>query len=195
MTRSVILASGSPRRRELLKKVIPGFRVVPSGVDEESFWARNPVTYALRAAVAKARAIGEVYPSSLVIAADTLVVLGSQIFGKPKNLAQARAMLQKLSGKKHKVITAVALVQKNKNRLLTGHETSWVTIKKLRRADIVDYLKKNDCLDKAGSYAIQEAGDTLVDKLEGDYDNVVGLSVRLVGDLFNEFIRADGSAR
>jgi len=191
MTRSVILASGSPRRCKLLKKIVPRFRVVASGIEEESFRSRNPVTFAVRAAAAKAEAVGEGYPSSLVIAADTIVCLGDEIFGKPKNLADARAMLRKLSGKKHKVITAVVLTQKSLKRMLTGHEVSWVTFKKLSRATIDEYLKENDCLDKAGSYAIQESGDALVDKLEGDYDNVVGLPVQLVRSLLNDWAGAE----
>jgi len=190
----IILASRSPRRRKLLKNIVNNFRVVPSGIDEELLRKRDPVEFALRAAVAKAKEIGERYPSSLVIAADTLVCFGDEIFGKPGSRVEAVAMLRKLSGRRHRVITAVALYRKDAGRLHTGHETSWVTFKKLSRAAITDYLKKFEVLDKAGSYAIQESGDILVESLEGDYDNVVGLPVRLLRSLLVEFlsVRGDG---
>jgi len=183
----VILASASSRRRELLKKIIRDFRVIPSGIDEEPFRGPDPVDFALRAAVAKARAVGEKNPSSMVIAADTLVCLENEIFGKPKTSDDARVMLEKLTGKRHRVITAIALYRKDRDRLLMGHETSWVTFKKLDGSAVDRYLKAVGHLDKAGSYAIQESGDVLVERLEGDYDNVVGLPVRLLRDLLDRF--------
>jgi septum formation protein len=183
----VILGSQSPRRRELLKKIVNDFRVVPSGIDEERFRERDPVEFALMMAVAKAKEISARYPASLVIAADTLVCLNEEIFGKPKSRAEARAMLRKLSGRRHRVVTAVALSRKEDDRLRTGHETSWVTFKRLSREDIEGYLQTKQYLDKAGSYAIQDAGDALVESLEGDYDNVVGLPVRLLRSLLDEF--------
>ena len=186
----VILGSQSPRRRELLKKIVDDFRVVPSGIDEERFRERDPVEFALMTAVAKAKEISARYPASLVIAADTLVCLNDEIFGKPKSRAEARAMLRKLSGRRHRVVTAVALSRKEDDRLLTGHETSWVTFRRLSREDIEGYLETNQYLDKAGSYAIQEGGDALVESLEGDYDNVVGLPVRLLRSLLDEFFDA-----
>jgi len=186
----VILGSQSPRRRELLKKIVDDFRVVPSGIDEERFRERDPVEFALMTAVAKAKEISARYPASLVIAADTLVCLNDEIFGKPKSRAEARAMLRKLSGRRHRVVTAVALSRKEDDRLLTGHETSWVTFRRLSREDIEGYLETNQYLDKAGSYAIQEGGDALVESLEGDYENVVGLPVRLLRSLLDEFFDA-----
>ena len=189
-SQDVILASQSPRRRALLKKIVSRFRVVPSGLDEEKSRSPDPVTFALAAAAAKAGDVGEKFPSSLVIAADTLVCLENEIFGKPVSRPEARAMLEKLSGRRHRVITAVALYKKNDGRLVTGHETSWVTFKKLNRQDIEEYLDRDEHLDKAGSYAIQEGGDALVERLEGDYDNVVGLPVRLLRSLLQEFLSA-----
>jgi len=179
----VILASASPRRRELLKKIVPRFEVVPSGVDEERFRGLEPNAFALEAALAKAKAVGRKHPSSLIIAADTLVLLGDQVFGKPASRDQARAMLAKLSGKTHKVITAVVLYRKDRGRVLAGLEMSRVTFKRLGRKVIEDYLDSSEFLDKAGAYAIQESGDTLVARLEGDFDNVVGLPIALLQHL------------
>jgi septum formation protein len=185
----VVLASASPRRRELLKKVIPRFAVVPSGIDEDRFRGLEPNALALEAAVAKAKAVGRKYPSSLILAADTLVLLGDKVFGKPASRGQARVMLAKLSGKPHKVITAVVLYRKDRGRLVAGVEMSLVTFKSLGRRVIEDYLDSSEYLDKAGAYAIQESGDRLVARLEGDYDNVVGLPVGLLKRLMAEYRR------
>lgn len=187
----IILASQSPRRQELLKRIAPEFRVVPSGVDEESFWERDPLRFALRAAEAKAREVGEKYPSSLIIAADTVVSLRDEIFGKPKDLREAIQILEKLSGQRHRVITALALFKKDDSRLLTGYEISHVTFKTLVKKEIEDYLEMNDYLDKAGSYAVQEVGDTFVERLEGDYDNVVGFPLARAKKLLAEFAQPD----
>lgn len=185
----IILASASPRRRELLKKVVRRFKVVPSGVDEDRFRGLEPNALALEAALAKARAVGRKHPSSLIIAADTLVLLGDKVFGKPASRDRARAMLAKMSGKTHKVITAVVLYRKDRGRLVAGLEMSRVTFKKLGRKAIEDYLDSCEYLDKAGAYAIQESGDSLVARLEGDYDNVVGLPVALLQRLMAEYRR------
>jgi septum formation protein len=161
---------------------------VPSRVDESVFRDRDPVVFARRSAIAKARAVGAEHPSSIIIAADTIVCRDEDIFGKPKSRREAESMLEKLSGKRHRVVTAVALYRKDQNRMLSGQATSWVTFKKLSRDDIEKYLEANDFLDKAGSYAIQESGDALVRKLEGDYDNVVGLPTRLLRKLLTDFL-------
>ncbi len=183
----VILASQSPRRQELLKKIRASFRVVPSGIDEEEFREDDPLRFALRAAEAKARDVGEKHPSSLVIAADTVVNLGDEIFGKPKDQAEARETLRRLSGRRHRVITAVALFRKEEERLLTGYEISHVTFRTLSDQEIDGYLESSEFLDKAGSYAVQEVGDAFVEKLKGDYENVVGFPVARVSKLLADF--------
>ena len=183
----VILASRSPRRQELLKKIIPAFRVVASGIDEDKFREGDPLRFAIKAAEAKAREVGRKHPAALIIAADTVVNLESEIFGKPKDRAEARAILQRLSGRRHRVITAVALFRQEDGRLLTGYEISQVTFRPLSDEEIEDYLESSDYLDKAGSYAVQEAGDAFVDKLEGDYENVVGFPVARVEKLLADF--------
>lgn len=184
---NIILASKSPRRKDLLKKIIPEFQILPSQVEEEILQENDPVKFAQRAAVAKAKDVGKKNPSSLIIAADTVVYLEGEIFGKPKTHSEAKAILEKLSGKKHSVITAVALYRKDKNRLITGYEESFVIFKRLDPSDIEFYLKSSDYLDKAGGYAIQEIGDAFVEKLEGDYENVVGLPVKTIRMLLDEF--------
>jgi len=186
----IILASVSPRRRELLARLVPDFLVVPSGVDEGQFQEPDPEAFALRAAAAKALAVGPEYPSHLVIAADTVVVLGDETFGKPGSRDEARRMLGKLSGKEHRVITVVVLYRHKDGRTVSGLETSRVTFNRLSPADIEDYLDTVEYMDKAGAYAIQESGDALVERLEGDYDNVVGLPIALLRDLMGRFYAA-----
>ena len=188
--RHVILASQSPRRKELLRKVIGEFRVVPSRIDEGDIKGRGPADFARKAAIAKAKDVAGKYPSSLIIAADTVVCLGREIFGKPRDYADALSMLERLSGTKHKVITAVAFYKKDEGKLLTGLETSTVKFKKLSRSEIIGYLDTKDYLDKAGSYAIQEIGDRFVEELEGDYTNVVGFPVEMVKSLLTKFDNA-----
>ncbi|MDH7513787.1 MAG: 23S rRNA (uracil(1939)-C(5))-methyltransferase RlmD [Clostridiales bacterium] len=183
----VVLASQSPRRKELLKQIVADFRIIPSEVDEEEFRETDPLMFALRAAEAKARDVGEKYPSSLIIAADTVVNLGDETFGKPRGNAEARSILEMLSGRRHRVITAVALYKKDEARLLTGYEISHVTFRELSAGQIENYIEKGEFLDKAGSYAVQEVGDKFVAELEGDYDNVVGFPVKTVRRMLREF--------
>ncbi len=183
----IILASQSPRRKELLRRIVPEFRVVPSNFDETTILEKDPLLFAIAAAAAKARDVGEKYPSALVIAADTVVNLGREILGKPADLAQARQMLEKLSGSRHRVITAVSLFKKDEERLETGYAITRVTFRELTAGQIDAYLETGEYRDKAGSYAVQEIGDTFVERLDGDYDNVVGLPVRCLEKLLDEF--------
>jgi len=184
----VVLASESPRRIKLLKRIFRSFSVIPSGLDENQFLEKDPVSFALKAAEAKARAVAENYPEALVIAADTVVTIDGQILGKPADREEARKMLTSLSGRTHQVITAIALYQKNEDKLLSAYETSQVTFKLLSSQDIESYLDRNSYKDKAGSYAIQEIKDLFLEKLDGDYHNVVGLPIRKLRQLVHRFL-------
>jgi septum formation protein len=179
----------SPRRYELLKKIIKDFDVVPSNVNEEKINEKDPVKFAVCAATLKAKEVAEKYPRSLIVGADTVVVLEDTVFGKPKNYEEAQAMLKALSGTRHKVITALALYAKDTNRLLTDYEVTYVTFRKLTDGDIAQYLKNGDFSDKAGSYAVQTIGDAFVEKIEGDYENVVGLPTRKLNLLLRKFAK------
>jgi septum formation protein len=175
-----------------MTKVFRRFRVVPAGIDEERLRTSDPAAFTLRAAGAKARAVGKKHPDSLIIAADTLVSLGPRIFGKPNTRKEARSMLSELSGRRHRVVTGVVFYRSRPRRTLSGCETSWVTFKELTRDDIEQYLDLIEHLDKAGAYAIQESGDRLVRRLEGDYDNVVGFPTSLVRQLMKRWKEAEG---
>lgn len=188
----IVLASASPRRRELMAKVTPSFRVFPVDVDESSVAESDPVRFAIEAAVLKAKKGGEAFPASVVIGADTVVALNLRILGKPTDRASAREMLRALSGRRHRVITGIALYKKSDDRLLTGYELTYVTFRPLTEEMIEGYLDRNEFLDKAGAYAVQDIGDAFVERMKGDFDNVVGFpaaKVRRLLGLFSEPLR------
>lgn len=173
----LILASASPRRSELLRQLTVNFTVVPSDAPElhdEQLTARE---ISQLNAYRKARAVAKKFPDALVLGADTLVYLGSTLFGKPANLEDAHRMLKQLSGRTHEVVTAVCLLQLRTHHQKLFFESTAVTFRRLDAAQIRDYLQRINPLDKAGAYAIQEAGDLVVEKISGSYTNVVGLPV------------------
>ncbi len=177
----VILASGSPRRAELLKKIIKDFKIVVSDFDESQLDHSDPVTFAKKASYEKARDVASRNFDALVIGADTVVVHKGRIYGKPKDLKEAKTMLKTLSGRTHQVVTAVTLFRQG--RSVTGYAETEVTFNPLSEKDIDDYLKDKHVLDKAGSYAIQEIGDKFVKEIKGERDNVVGLPVALLKEM------------
>jgi septum formation protein len=181
----IILASSSPRRAELLKKVLKDFRVVSSGFDESKLDRSDPVAFAKKASYEKARDVASRNFNALVIGADTIVVNKGRIYGKPKDLKDAKTMLKALSGRTHRVITGVTLFREG--RSVTGHAETEVTFNPLSEKDINDYLKDKHVLDKAGSYAIQEIGDKFVKGIKGERDNVVGLPVALLKEMLRLF--------
>lgn len=173
----VILASASPRRAELLRKIVRNFEVLPSHGDEFQPEHLSPAEACMLNAYHKARALAKKFPDALVLGADTEVCLGRRVFGKPKDRADAEQMLEDLEGKEHQVITGVCLIHLRRHRQRTFAETTRVTFKSLGADEIADYLDRINPLDKAGAYAIQEHGEMIVAKTEGSYSNVVGLPV------------------
>jgi 23S rRNA (uracil1939-C5)-methyltransferase len=184
----IVLASASPRRRELMARVAPEFRVFPTDVDESAIAEKDPLAFAIKAAVAKAKAAAETFPGDVVVGADTVVALGLRILGKPAGREEARAMLKALSGRRHRVITGLAFYTKAEDRLLTGYDLTYVTFRELTGEMIEGYLDQNTFLDKAGAYAVQEIGDAFVARMKGDYENVVGFPVEKVRSLLARFL-------
>jgi septum formation protein len=182
----IILASKSPRREELLKKIVRSFKVIPSKFDESKLDHSDPVTFANKASFEKAKDVSIAHFDDVVIGADTIVVLDNKIFGKPKNISDAKTMLKKLSGKTHQVITGITIFQLGKS--VTGHALTEVTFNEISDKDIEAYLKKHKVLDKAGSYAIQDIGEKFVNSIKGDYDNVVGLPVMMLREMLRLFL-------
>lgn len=175
--KKVILASASPRRAELLKNILQNLEVEPSRVDESTIRAKTPAQFAVKAAEAKAKDVAARHKNAVIIGADTIVVLGQQVLGKPKDKKDAIRILKALSGKTHRVITGLAVIDTETGKLLSHTETTKVKMKKLPLKEINDYVKTGSPLDKAGAYGIQEIEAMFVERIEGDYDNVVGLPV------------------
>ncbi len=174
----LILASGSPRRRELLDTAGLDFDVIVADVDEKIPGGAEPQEVVKSLALQKAQAVAQMYPDSTVIGADTVVVNGGEILGKPKSEKNAEEMLAALSGKNHKVCTGVAIIKGEKIKSFC--ETTEVEFHPLTEKQISDYVKTGEPMDKAGAYGIQGKGCVLVKRINGDYFNVVGLPVSRV---------------
>jgi septum formation protein len=182
----LILASSSPRRQELLRNAGIDFIVQPADIPEMPLPGEVGKAFAERMAKEKALAVFKHQPNDLVLGADTVVVVGGEILGKPANDDDAARMLRMLSGKTHEVITGVCLfgrprAGKHENRVEdVGSETTLVTVNALTDAEIRDYVATGEPWDKAGAYAIQGRASRWIPRIEGDYFNVVGLPVALV---------------
>lgn len=176
----MILASESPRRRELLAAVGVPFRVVPSGVDEIPRPGESPSRFVRRAALDKGEAVAERNRSSFVLSADTIVVADGRILGKPWGRAEARRMLSRLAGREHRVYTAICLLCRERGFRDVDTEVTRVRFRPLTAAEIAAYARTGECDDKAGAYAAQGAGMLLIDRVAGSFSNVVGLPMTRV---------------
>ncbi|PEI96602.1 septum formation inhibitor Maf [Bacillus pseudomycoides] len=180
--KKLILASGSPRRKELLELAGVPFEIVVSEIEETIGAYSSPADIVMSLALQKASAIVEHHEDSMVLGADTIVTYESRILGKPKDEAEAKEILQLLSGKTHEVYTGVALISKEKT--VTFYERTEVTFWELTEEEIDAYIATKEPLDKAGSYGIQGKGSIFVQHIQGDYYSVVGLPIaRLVREL------------
>jgi septum formation protein len=189
----LILASSSPRRRDLLASLGLTFQVVPAAIQEIPSPQEAATDFAARVAEKKALAVGHRHPEAWVIGADTVVVVDGEIFGKPHDREDAKRMLQRLANREHRVITGYALIHAAGEKKIKGAEETRVKISALEEREIAWYINTGEPFDKAGGYAIQGKGAFMVERIEGSYTNVVGLPlsqlVRLfkqvgIGDLF-----------
>lgn len=193
---TLILASASPRRRELLRAAGIPFTAQATDIPEIPSGGEAPRAFAERLAREKAQAIAHQHPQAAVLGADTVVVVDGLILGKPEDAADAARMLRMLSGKTHEVITAVCLIPPN--QLPTGNrplatdsadvrsESTQVTFASLSDADIEFYVSTREPMDKAGAYGIQGVASRWIPRIAGDYSNVVGLPVALVCQMLND---------
>jgi septum formation protein len=181
---SLILASASPRRAELLRQLGVEFKVVTSDVPELHHEELTAQEVSQINAYRKARSVAKKLPDSLVLAADTLVYMDTRLFGKPANLEDAYQMLEQLQGRTHHVVTAICLLHLREHRQKVSAERTAVTFHPLDAPKIRRYLNRVNPLDKAGAYAIQENGDLIIERISGSYTNVVGLPLeRLTTEL------------
>jgi septum formation protein len=181
----LILASRSPRRRDLLATIVGEFEVVPSEIDETLEGGPTPEAVAALA-LRKARAVAARVADATVLGADTVVVLDGEALGKPGGPAEARAMLRRLRGREHEVITGIAVVDVRRRREAARAVVSRVTMAAYSDATIEAYVASGAPLDKAGAYAIQDLGGALVERCAGSYTNVVGLPVEETRRLLEE---------
>jgi len=186
--KKIILASQSPRRKWLLEQIGLEFDIIPSNFDEDIENKKFSKKLIESLAYEKAKEVAERNDDkALIIAADTVVIMGSQILGKPIDEKDAENMLKKLSNKTHKVITAVAIIDKYEDKTLINSKISKVKFKKLSEREILDYIKTGEPMDKAGSYGIQAYGSLFVEKVEGCYNNIVGLPLNLLAEMLKSF--------
>jgi septum formation protein len=175
-----ILASQSPRRRELLSLIGIAHEVRPADLDESALPGESPIAHAERLARSKADTVAAREPAAVVIGADTIVVLDGDILGKPTDAIDAAKMLRRLSGRTHTVLTAVAVAARG--RVVSGVESVEVTFRPLTDQQITSYIATGEPMDKAGAYGIQGFGAVIVERVHGDYFAVMGLALgRLIG--------------
>jgi septum formation protein len=180
----LVLASASPRRRELLQSAGIAFEVHPADIPEKMLSGETAKDCAERLAREKALAVASQRPHDCVLGADTVVAIDGQILGKPANAADAARILRLLSGRNHQVITGVCLVVRGKSSVAS--ETTLVTMSEITEKEIADYISSGEPMDKAGAYAIQGLASRWIPRIEGDYSNVVGLPVARVFQMLRE---------
>lgn len=183
----LILASNSPRRKELLERLGVAFRVEPADVDERPLPGEPPIDTALRLAREKALAVANRSEDGIIIAADTIVVVDGEVLGKPADPPEAERMLKRLSGREHMVITGLAIADPSAARMQHRASQTRVWFRELRSGEIAAYVASREPLDKAGAYGIQEKGALLVRRIDGCYFNVVGLPLALLDEMLAEF--------
>lgn len=184
MYQKIILASGSPRRREIFARLGINFQYTTSATKEE-FNDTDPIEQqVMKVAAMKAYDVARIYDEAFIVAADTVVYCENRILGKPKDVKDAQEMLQFLSGKKHEVITGVVVINKNHKIHEQFYDKTDVYFKKLNIEMINWYIDSEEPMDKAGAYAIQGKGSLFVEKIVGNYDTVVGLPVGKLLDVF-----------
>lgn len=178
--KQLILASQSPRRKELLKQLKIPFTIEVSNYKENIDYSLLPHQLAMKLSLKKAQKVAKNKKGAIIIAADTLVVYDNKIYGKPKDEKEAKQMLLELNGNVNIIITGFTILDSDSLKTVTKFEKTKVYMKKLTNNEIDKYIQTKEPLDKAGAYCIQDLGKKLIDKIEGDYNNAVGLPLSLV---------------
>lgn len=182
-----ILGSSSPRRQQLLKELNLDFEIIKPDFDEDILG--KSFSYELIEEIAKNKALSiqeKINTPSIIISADTVVINNNIVLGKPIDFSDAFKMLTNLNDKTHRVVTAVCILDTEINKLITKSETSFVTFNNLTNDEITNYINNFKPFDKAGSYGIQELPKNFINKVEGDFNNIVGLPTQLVIEMLHE---------
>lgn len=178
MKKKLILASSSPRRKELLEKAGVKFEIATSDYEEDMTLALPPRELAMHLAIGKAQAVANSERHAVIMGADTFICLDNLVLGKPKTVSRAREMLRSMSGRAHTIITGYAILDSDSGKTITGTEHTEVFFRRLSNEDIEHYLAVSSALDRAGAYAIQDEESALIiDRFEGDFSNAMGLPV------------------
>jgi septum formation protein len=185
MAQPLVLASQSPRRKELLEVLGIPFTVVVSTADETVQPGELPEAYVARVARAKGLEVASRVSNSLLLAADTVVTIDNDILGKPVDRSDAIRMLEKLAGREHSVYTAICLIDQRTGKRREGVDRTRVWLDPITREQILDYIDREDVMDKAGAYAIQGFASVYIPKIEGSYSNVMGLPLAMVWNLLS----------
>lgn len=187
MMKKIILASGSPRRKMLLEQLGLKFEVVPADYIETMKSGMTPEEIARYLSLRKAQAVAKNYPDAVVIAADTFGVISGKIIGKPHNDAEAARILRTLSSRSHRVITGFTVMEAAADKAVSRSSVTTVHFRELSDQEIDAYIHTGEPLDKAGAYGIQGLGAVLVDRIEGDYYNVIGLPLSPLAEVLKSF--------
>jgi septum formation protein len=187
LNRTIILASASPRRKELLQKIGLKITVDPSHYPEYKPANLSPEELVKLLSMEKAKAVAPKHQDAIIIAADTIGVLRGKIIGKPHTTKEAREMLRMISGKSHRVITGFTILDSISKKAITRTVETRVYIKNMSPKEIQDYVNTGEPLDKAGAYAIQGLGSVIVERINGDYYNVMGLPLNSLSESLKEF--------
>ena len=183
----IILASASPRRKALLEQIGLKFTVDTQAQEDTELAGREPHQLAREISLKKAESVASHYPDSIIIAADTIGVIEGRIIGKPHSESEASAMLALLIGKSHTVITGFTVLDTLTRKAVSRSVETTVHMRRITASEIKAYVQTGEPLDKAGSYAIQGLGAVLVEKIEGDYSNVMGLPLSALAEVLKEF--------
>ena len=185
--KQIILASASPRRKALLEQIGLKFTVDTQVQEDAELTEQEPHQLTKEISLKKAESVAGRYPEAIIIAADTIGVVGGRIIGKPHSESEARAMLASLSGKSHTVITGFTVLDTLTGKAVSRSVETTVYMRRITKTEIDAYVQTGEPLDKAGSYAIQGLGAVLVEKIEGDYFNVMGLPISALAEVLKDF--------
>lgn len=185
-TKQIILASGSPRRKQILEQGGLNFTVEVSDYEEKSIPGVVPSEFVETLSLEKAKAVAKNHNDAIIIGADTIVVLDNQILGKPKTKEDAREMLKKLSGNTHSVFTGFTVIDTVNKRTITNHVETRIRFKNLSEEEISGYVETGEPMDKAGAYGVQDRGALFVEYIEGDYSSVMGLPILKIFEILKE---------